>query len=685
MSYKPTAVKPPRIVRKSIKAWTSGTVTAFDDARTPVKGLRSSGNVLLYEDGTVGPRQSLTLYGPQPTGTVLGEIAEFTENVNPSTTYPDGKKKWMISMQNVAGTTNVYIAKGEDTSWTLCAGKTYDNSASAHFCQVASGKVLVMNGTDNLSYLNIATSTIIPFTALSNPSAPTVANNGSTSLVTSTTLNIYYAITANSTVGETAGSASVTQAINTDRDMWNPTTQSLKVSWSAVAGAQSYNLYMAQSAPGGTATLYLIRQNIDPGTLSFIDDGSLPQDTTRPLPTVNSTSGPKATRGTVINGRVFLVGDKDQPYYVRFGGDFGFELDFSPANGGGFTPVGNGTKELPLVVRSFRDGKGNSQITVLCQGTNGHGKRYLLTPDSLTIGSTVLSFFDVTEDNGEDGTDSPDGVILYNDDLHYPSRDGFKKTGTLPQLQNVLSNRRTSNTIQTDIKQLNTNAMGKCVGLAFEGRLYWALPVGSSTNSEIWCFDLDRGGAWMKPLSVAADWLWLYHDNTGTTHFLALVANKIMQFSDVALTADNGTAFPTMGNSGQIYFSEDGREWGDLQKVIFVLERLQGTFNVSISGRTEDDDLAIVGSASYTPTSLRAGWSEPQAGWSNSTFGFLRGWSEINTVPTIFNPATTEIPVEIEEEVQWYSFGWTTTEPGVSYRLADVIGEYVNIGIKDAD
>lgn len=683
--YKPVATKPPKIVRKSVKAWTSGTVTAFDDARTPLKGLRSSGNVLLYEDGTVGPRQSLTLYGPQPTGTILGEVAEFTENVTPSTTYPDGKKKWMISMQNVSGTTQVYIAKGEDTSWTACSGKTYDNSAAAHFCQVAGGKVLVMNGVDNLSYLNISSSTIVPFTALSNPSAPTVTNNGSTNLTTSTTLNIYYAITANSTVGETAGSGSVTQAINMDRDMWNPTTQSLKVSWSAVTGAQSYNLYMAQSAPGGTATLYLIKQNIDPNSTSFIDDGSLPQDTTRPLPLVNSTAGPKATRGTVINGRVFLVGDVDQPYYVRYGGDYGFELDFSPANGGGFTPVGNGTKELPVRVMPFRDGRGNAQITVLCQGTSGHGKRYLLTPDSLTIGSTVLSFFDVTEDNGQDGTDSPDGVILYADSLYYPSRDGFKTTGTRPQLQNILSTNRVSNTIQPDIKQLSSGAMGKCVGLAFEGRLYWALPVGSSTNSEMWVLDLDREGAWMKPLSVAADWLWLYNDNTGTTHFCALVGNKIMEFSDVALTADNGTAFPTMGNSGQIYFSDDGREWGDLQKLIFVLERLQGSFSISISGKTEDEDLAVVGSGSFTPTSLQAGWSEPRAGWSNSSFGFLRGWSEINTVPTVFNPATVEIPVEIEEEVQWYSYGWTTTDSGVNYRLADVIALYVPIGVKDID
>lgn len=677
--FSPKAVTPPKINRVSVKNWLHGTVTAYDDGRTPTDGLRSSGNVMLNQDGTVGPRPSLTLYGPQPTGTILGEVYEFTKNVTVSTTYPDGKQKWMISLQNVSGTTSVFIAKGEDTSWTQCTGKTYDTAAAAHFVQIGQ-KVLVMNGVDNLSYFDIttagSTNTVVPFVALSTPTAPTATNNGTTSLTTGTTpFNLYYAITANSTVGETIGSASTTIAVNTDRDLWNPTTQNLKITWSAVTNAKSYNLYAAIAATGSTPTLYLLKAGIDPAVLTFVDDGSIALDTTRPLPTTNSTAGPKATRGTVINGRVFLVGDADQPYYVRYGGDYGFELDFSPSNGGGFTPVGNGTKELPVRVMPFRDGKGTSQITVLCQGTNGRGKRYLLTPDSLTVGTTIISFFDVTEDNGQDGTDSPDGVIIYQDSLWYPSRDGFKTTGTKPQLQNVLSTDRVSNTIQPDIKTLNNGAMIKCVGLAFEGRLYWALPIGQSTNNQIWVLDLDRGGAWMKPWSVSADWLWLYNDNSGTTHFLALVGNKIMEFSYVALTADNGVSFTTQGDSGQIPFSPDMREWGKLIQLIFVLERPQGTINFTIAGKTEDSSLAVVGSAAYSPSATIAGWSE--AAWGTYA------WSNFKAVPTTYNPSTQEVAVEVDEDLQWFSYGWNTTDSGVSYQLSDVVAEFVPLGIRD--
>lgn len=674
----PKATQPPTIARVSNKDWLKGTVTGYDDGRTPLDGLRSSGNLVLQQDGTVRPRPSLKLYGPQPIGTVLGEIYEFRSRSGSSFT------NWLISMQNVAGTTKVYIAKGEDTSWTVCNGKTYDTSARAHFLQVQD-KVLVMNGVDTLSYLNIATSTIVPYTALTTPSAPAVANQGSTDLTTGTTsFNVYYSVTANSTVGETAGSTVTTKAINTDRDIWNSTTQSLKVTWTAVSGAQSYNLYMGVAADGaGTPKLYAIATGIDATITTFVDNGTYAQDLSRPRPTVDSTAGPKVTRGDVINGRPWLVGDKDNPFYVWRGGDYGYELDFSPANGGGNTPVGNGTKELPVKVTAFRDGRGQAKVSVLTQGTNGRGHRYIGGAQTVSYGASSFTVWAFEEDSGTDGTDSPDGVINDRNSLWYPSRDGFKTTGTKPQLQGVLSTDRISNTIQPDISTLNTAAMDKSVGLAYEGRLYWAVPVGSSTNSEMWVLDLDRGGAWMKPWSIAADWLTLYNDNAGVTHFLVLSKNKLCELTYVALTTDNGVAFSTSGNSGQIYFSKDGREWGRLIQVIFTLLRPQGAINFTINGKTEDSALATIGQGSFVPVSTRAGWSEPRRGWSSSVSGDLRGWSEIITVPVAFNDATQEVIVEVDEDVQWFSYAWTTADSGVDYNLSEVTAEFVNIGIKD--
>lgn len=670
----PKATKPPKIETVSVRNWLNGTVTNRDDARTPLEGLRSSGNVVLDQDGTVRPRPSLTEYGPQPTGTVLGEIYEFRKFTGLSA------ENWLICMQNISGTTSVYIARGEDSSWTQCTGKTYDNTATATFLQI-DDKVLIMNGTDTLSFLTIGGTTITAFTALTTPSAPTLsANTG----LSGTDFNTYYAITANSTVGETDGSSVLTVDVSTDRDLWDPETQSIKIAWSAVTDAETYNVYMGTAADGaGTPTMYLIAGGLDSATLSFTDNGTRAQDLSRPLPTANSTAGPKVSRGNVINGRVWLVGDSDNRDYVWRGGDFGFELDFSPSNGGGFSPIGQGSKNIPVQVLPYRSGQGEPRVTVLTQETNGKGKRYILTPQTLTYGTSSFVVWQVNEDSGQDGTDSPNGVVLYDNSIWYPSRDGFKTTGTKPQLQNVLSTDRISNTIQPDISTLNTAAMEMCVGMAHEGKIYWAVPVNSSTNNEIWVLDLDRKGAWMKPWNVAADWMTLYNDNDGVTHHLVLKNNKIYELSYRALTADDGVGFSTSGNSGQIRFSEDGREWARVIRIVFTVLRTQGGLNFTVSGKTEDTPLAVVGSQSFTPQSSRAGWSEPGSGWSRSSRGYLRGWSEINVVPVSYNSATQEVAIEVDEDLQWFSYGWTSTGPGVSYNLSDVVAEYVPIGIKE--
>lgn len=668
----PKPTSPPAVKTVSIDDWLNGVVTNNDDGRTPLKGLKSATNLSLYQDGVIGPRPSLTLYGPQPVGTVLGEIFEYKKMTGSVASY------WMVSMQNVGGTTNVYIAQGTSSNWTLATGKTYDNTAPAHFVQIQN-KVIIMNGVDSLSYLDTSTGTITGYTALTNPaSAPTLTTNTG---LTGSTFKVYYAITANSTVGETAGSPVLTQNVLTDRDLWNPSTQNLLIAWSAVSGAQSYNVYCGVDSGTSTPQLYLIASGLNSSVTSFTDNGTYAQDLSRPLPSTNSTAGPKASRGEVINSRLWLTGDTEHPFYVWYGGDYGYELDFSPANGGGFTPIGNGTKEIPIRVMQFRDGKGTPQITALCQGSNGRGKRYIISPDSITYGSSTISFYSVTEDNGQDGTDSPDGVIFYNDSLWYPSRDGFKTTGTKPQLQNLLSTDRITNTIQEDISRLNNDAMSKCVGVAFEGRLYWSLPVGSDSNNEIWVLDLDRKGAWMKSWAIAADWLWLYNDDNGITHFCALVDNQIYEFTKSQLTNDSGTAFKTDASSGIIKFSEDGQEWAKLIKVIFTVLRPQGALSFTVSVKTEDETLSFNGGGLYGSDSAVAGWGEPSIrgilGWGR------HAWSEVETIPNPTGIASEDIEVEINEEVSWWRYNFSSTGAGTNYKISNITPVFVPIGFKN--
>lgn len=678
----PAPIKTPKIEMPPSKNWLKGVVTALDDGRTPTDGLRASGNQILDQDGTLRPRPSLIKYGTQPTGTILGEIFEFIRaesSVN---------KVYLGCLQNVAGTTKFYYAK-DGGAWTVATGATtFDNTANAHFSQI-DDKILITNGVNRLAYFDIPTQTIVPFTALAAQTATSATPAG----MTGASFEYWYQVSANSTVGETAASTAVNTGGATTcklRDLWIPGTDKVTVAWPANASATSattYNVYLATTDPaaGGTATLIASGLN----ALSFVDDGTAAADATTPAPLSDTTAGPIAARSSVVNGQVYLTGDTTNIRYVRFGGTGKSVLDFSPFNGGGWVEVGRGTKEVPIKVSSFRDHSGNPKVTVLCKGTNGTGKRYILTPDSVTIGTTIIDFMDVQEDNGQDGTDSPDGVILYKDSLWYPSKDGFKTTGTKPQLQNLLSTDTISETIISDIKNLNSVSMANCVGLAYLNRLYWAIPNGTTKNNEIWVLDLQRGGAWMKPWNIAADWMSLYNDNSGITHHLVLSNNVIYELSDAQATNDDSVTFNTNSTSGIIKFDDSGLVWGKIIDVTFVLLRPQGTINLTVSGKTEDASLTTVGTGQFTTTASVAGWGE--AGWGGSPdltapqHPLIFGWSNFSVVPVTFGDAQKLITIEVDEELNWWAWELDTNTSGAFYQLSEVIPRFVPIGVKSLD
>lgn len=664
--------KPPTEKRLSIRDWQKGYISTESSNRTPQNGLRSALNQVLQQDGTVRPRPSRILYGQQPVGTVLGEIKEFVKRTGSTT------ETYLISIQLVAGTAKVYVQK-DGGPWVVCNGKTYNTSAKAHFCPIRDidtnyndqDKVLILNGTDTLSYLDINTLTVIPFVTLTTPSAPTLAIGSG---LTGSTFQYRYRVTA-SNRGETAASAAAIANVNAVRDTWTGSTQYVDVTITRVTNADRYHVY-AGTIEGQEQYLFSID---DPGsgtTFTWRDDGTIAPDIYRIAPTSDTTAGPRGTRAAFINGQVFIVGDADNPKYVRFGGTGANILDFSPYGGGGYQPVG-GNKEFPTQVASFRDNSGAPAITVLCSGTNGTGKRYILAPVSTTVGSTTLTTIGAREENGTDGTDSPDGVVLYKDQLWYPSRDGFKTTLTKAQVQTILSTEGVTDLIQNDISRLNTLSMKNCVGLAFEDRLYWTLPVGSSGNNEIWVLDLSslRKGAWMRPWQISADYMWLYNDNSGITHFCTLSNNKIYEFTYSVATQDDGVAFPTDMTTGILKFSDDGKEWAKVSYVTFVLQNPRGNINFGVTGKTEDNPISPLAGTMFNPT-------DDVVGWDAIPWDSIKGWDGYDHVPTTFGVERTEIELEIDEELNWLSCNMNSLAAGVDYELSDIIVEYIPTGTK---
>jgi hypothetical protein len=661
---------PPKILFETLKDWAKGLYTRLDADRTPMDGLRVAENVKLDQDGTVTQRPGLKLYGTQPPGNVLGQIYEYVY-IN-TTTTPNTPESWLVCMCLVGGVGKVYVNK-DGGSWTLATGKTYDAAAKAHFEQVY-GKILITNGVDNLSYMDIQTKTITTFTALSQPTGVSAVATG----ISGTNITLRYRVSA-ANQGETAASTAVTAGVTRGRDTWNGTTELMTFTWNRVTNASRYNIYVGDQA--GSEYFLDSVQDIGSGTTqSYVDTGTTPETTTRVAPVGDSTSGPKTARSTNIKGQVFMVGDSDNQGRIWFGSDIGGNpLDFSSFNGGGWVEPNKGGKDFPVKVVPFRDGKGTPTAVCLSKGTNGNGKRYLLQPTTVTVGTNILSYMAVVEDNGQDGTDSPDGVVFQNDALWYPSRAKFNTTNTKAQIQNILSTQGISDNIATDVRNLSALYMDSCVGLAYDQCIYWALPYANTTNNQIWILDLRQKGAWMRPWYINANWLTLYAENSsGTTKFLALVNNKIYELDTNTATNDDGVAFQTSIGSGEIKFGENN-EYANVLDVTFEFLKPQGNINLSVNVNTEDGLIPLTDTMTTSANQTVSGHG--RFGWSMS------GWGQTlaNLIPVSSAQSRKKWTIEVGEETNSLSWGVTTTESGVSYQLSKVIIRYVPVGWKDLD
>lgn len=651
--------------RDVIDTWKKGVIDSKTADRIGKAGLRSSINQQLKQDGTLSPMPSLMPYGTAATGSFLGEITEFTKR------SAGTSENYEISMQVVSGVANVYYRKDGGT-WTKALGKTYNTTARAHFCPIRDvdssyadeDKVLVLNGQDNLSYLDINTLTIVPFVALTAGSIASVTAGAG---IAGTNFTHRYRVTAGNR-GETAASAASTVTTTKARSEWTGATETVTVVVNRVSGASKYHIYYGTEV-GQEVYLFSID---DPGsgtTVSWVDSGVIDPNPYRKAPVGDTTAGPVCTRASFINGQVFMTGDKTNHKYVRYGGTGLSILDFSPYGGGGYEPVG-GNKEMPVRVVAFRKPSGESGITVICNSQ----KRYIFSP--ATLGN--VNYFAITEDEGDNlGTTAPDSVIVARNQIWYLSVAGIQTTLTKAQIQTILASENVGDNIENFIKRLNTQSLSYSCGLVYQNKLYWAVAAGSDTNNQIITLDLSnlRRGAWMLPWNVAADWMWLYNDNSGDTHFCVRIGNDIYEFTDNVATQINGTAIPTSASFGIQKFSKDGKDWGDMSRVTFVFNELDGAITCGVTGKTEDDPLAILGSETFIS-------STPVVGWDESAWDTV-AWDETLVVPSIDTVERQEITIEIGEELNWWEPSISTTAANVRYELLEIIPEYVNVGIKE--
>lgn len=604
--------KPTKKVRKQINitqgapsqgGFKKGYMSFTQDSRMALDALADLTNATLDQDNLPRPRQSLVLMGEQPLGTGLG----FGTYIDTTTGTP---VKYDISMQVIAGVGKIHTRKDGET-WVAATGtNTYSSTAIVNFCQ--SGKrVYISNAVNAMSYFDIATGAIVSYTALSTPGTPSATGTG----LTGTNFTYYYRITANNAVGESAASTAGTVAVSLPRDSWASATQYVTVTWSAVSGATSYNIYVGLTS----GEEQLLTTTVG---LTFRDDNTITLNTFVRAPAGNSTDGPVLKYMWNKDGQLYGVGDVDNLDYLWYDGGAAGVGNFSPFEGGGNVGINSGGDTIPQVVRTFRTGKGDPAITVLSKGVAGAGKMHHIVFTSTTFDSTVINVPNVNEANGQAGTVSARAVVEANNSIWYPTGQDFKSTGTSANIQNILSTNSISNDIIPDVQRLNLSAMENACGLVYENKIYWALPVGSDSNNQIWVKDLSRNGIWIMPWVINAQFMWLSENNdNGTISHCIYDGTNILEFSRSAATQDNGVAFRTRVAHEGMVWSDNGMTMGAIQEQRFKFLQPSGTIQVNSFGLDEDGAVNTLANETFTQTASFTSWGD--MGWSDGDFPSL--------------------------------------------------------------
>jgi hypothetical protein len=582
-----------RKVRKNIDIkqtkFNLGYISTIDNSRRPRESLSDMLNCELVQDSVARPRPPLVRYGEQPDYPVVGRGS-----------YRYGGKRGLLWLFNVEGVGRVY--RQEDGGEYIAAGTyDYDITGWTMFAQ-SKGKVYPFNGTDKLTFINLSDWTITSYTALSTPTAPTSTVSANLSSGTKP-YNYYYRVSANNAVGESIASVvSAAVNVNTIREGWGSDTAIAKtatISWTAVTGATSYTLYVGTQA-ATTNELFTTTG------LSYTDDGSLNPNPFKLAPEGNSTEGfvSRWLYNDPKNSQLFGVSTDNKLYYSAAGTG-----DFSPYNGGGYVSIDeSGDTDLNFV-SGFRNGKGDPVITASSRGAAGKGILSHVTFDTLTIGDQTITYPNVYPASGQSGTYAPRGTIKAKDSLFYFTGKDVRSTGTSQSIIGILTTLSLGQVIEPDLDKINLEALKNSVGVEYKDRLYWALPVNSDRNNEIWYLDLSRKNAWVLRWTVPADDLWLYEDNDGNTHFCALVNNVVLEFTrNGSMTHhDDGVAWKSRLAYEALVWDDAGITLGNVRNLYAKVLQPKGKINFNATGLTRKGIQQTAGTDSFESTRTNTG------------------------------------------------------------------------------
>lgn len=562
-------------------------------------------------------------------------------NSEASTVYYGGQIYYFI-----ADNGKIRWIQENDTAWHDCGGSnvvTTTDGVITTFMRV-NDWLLVLNGVDEMRYINLATFNMTQFTFVSNPVSTITAT--ATGITTTGSFKVYYAFTYNSDGGgETAISSVLSQTVSKSRSTWKADgTEYLTLAFNDTppAGATSRNLYAAIALQGTTpiaSDLAMLQANIPLATTSFVDNGQTPFNISyNTAPDTNSTRGLKAKLGTMAGTVPVVYGDPDNPYDINFGVITDTGVSFGANNGGQRLPLLKGTNFYPTSVVGFRNNQNVPSLLALFSGTEGVSKQQTITQKTLSYGNATINYWGADDLNaGASAVYSFYGVVPYLGELQFPSTEGITSIKTEQQLQNVLQPSIVSNEISVTYKTIKNANFDKIVGAAWNNLVCFAVPSqGYNYNNQILVRDLtNRDKPKWYIWDIAVDWIGTISPPNQSSFLYIRQGNHFFKLQESYVAEDENsdgtsTAYPVTVNGSLKAFSQGRNTYFAASQAVFYIAEFIGSVDVTITyknkkGRPKSKTKTFTNGSNQRNT--MGGWGNPRLLWKSSNNRMIN-WSK---------------------------------------------------------
>jgi hypothetical protein len=592
----------PKLAKIDITEWKAGYNSFLDEGRLPINALRTAENMMLTQDSIPTLRWGTAGYGEPLAGVIDG----------------DGKFSKFNAATLSLDEYNVAIADGQvytgrdGKGWRVATGDNLTPGHAATMLQL-DDKVFIGNGFDPFAYYDITDNELRSFDKIDAPGAPTLTRSSDLS---DGNYNCYYRVSAVNDVGETAAGTAANVTVNVMRESWQNTTgaaaksQNITLTWTAVDGAERYNIYYGDQAG---QECYIDST----ASTSYNDDARTQPNVAMAAPEDDTTSGPKIAQISYSDNRIWGTGDPEHPYRVYWGGVGNNITAFSPFFGGGWVDIGLGGTEIPVVVKSYRDGKGDSINTVMMTDASGKGSQQQIALNTMTVGTTTFIVPMIARVVGSVGTMAPRGVVEAKNNLFFISAQGFNTTGAKPEMMNVLTTDEVSLALRPDIRNLINKNLRQVAAIYFEGKIFWAI-ASADQNNEIWVLDLELNN-WCRPWRLPARWFIDYTDSRGVERLLYRPSSgdqsRLVELND-NFVDDSGTPFQWKLSTGLLNFDKTHMGFERVKKVYFEFLRAAGRLDIKLFGTKKNKAFGLIKNWVFDDTSV----SRDVVGFSDEIF-----------------------------------------------------------------